>query len=713
MSDNAAIIASCGFNADQPNGVLLAQIAEEGRAILSQGREAARNLARARLLIRDLQQRLAEPYVFKVFPQYTIAYGLLYTFRQTWEPDAFQVGDLIATIPLAPRESRKIQKRVVVRETRQTKELRKSIKNLVSDNTSTSTLTSEVAKRAEAKNTTNVTAEGSYGNGQIYQVKATGSLNRDAKKLSEETKKSIRENALKALQEIREERQVEIDTTSDTTLETTTSGEISNPNDEIAVTYLYYTLGRQYYVSEALYKITPVVFVANPFPNPSDIDADWLIEHEWILRHVILDEAFLPSLDLLKKSKDGQRIGLKALEASLAAAYRAMAETRDFIGGQETLRDNAARRLDSAVQRLANVQGGEDSEGVVEKLHEWLFGSPAGESTDATATQKEAAESVFTRIEESIAAARNRLSQLQGAVEGAAREYVDAIQHYMDSLQQVLALRLHVKQNITYYMQAIWKRDFADQRYFRLFDKAVPFIPIDPAAVRFTLDSAGALTIQLPPAGNSVNRRLDEIADIDSLLGFKGNFMLFPLKEACHITTEMLAAFLDADAEVVDPDASSAGSSLTDLLRTRTLLDTDRQTIEAVDPNDPRVAQHRNEVAMIDMVIASVGLDSKLKEPRSLVLVPTDMLYIEALTGANPVMENYKLTHRRLDAELVREKVKAEAINNLRMTALLSSGNFVDPDIDKQIFIKSDVPIAGTFSATAASTRDSTSGGGQ
>jgi hypothetical protein len=696
----SAELTALGLDPTQSADVLIAEIKNEARALVQEGRQAARGIARAHSVIRDLQQRLSEPYVFKIFPEYTVAYGLLYTFRQKWVPGDFQVGHLVATVPLAPRESRKIQKKLVVRESRQAKELRKSVRNLVNENTSTNTVTSEVAKRAEASTTTNMTADGSYGNDEIYQIKGQLSSGRDAKKLSEETKKSIRQNTLKAAQEIREERQIEIETTSDTTTDATTSGEISNPNDEIAVTYLYYELQRQYQVSEQLHRITPIIFVANPFPNPADIDRDWLIEHEWILRRVILDDSFLPVFDLLKTSKEGEQLSLRVLEAGVATAFRAVSETRDYIATQERLKDAASKRLDEAVARLANVQAGEESEGVIENLHEWLFGSSRAESEDAAGTRRESAENVFARIEEGMAAARNRLSQLESTMESATREYVQAVRHFTDSIQQIFALRIHIKQNITYYMQAIWKHEYRDQRYFRLFDKAVPFVTIDAAAVMVLVDAAGAVTIQLPAPPASTSMRLDEIADIDNLLGFKGNYMMFPLKEPCYKTTEMMAGFLNAELELVDPDASSTGVSLAELREAEAELTRMMAPLALANPKDPNVSRYQEEIKKIQIVASAMDNDSSLAKEEETVIVPSDMLYIEALPGSHPIMENFKLTHRRLDAEEARERVKSAAINNLRMEALLLSGSFIDPDIDKQIFIKSDVPVVGTFGAT-------------
>src|SRR5262249_15804305 len=111
-------------------------------------------------------------------------------------------------------------------------------------------------------------------------------------------------------------------------------------------------------------------------------------------------------------------------------------------------------------------------------------------------------------------------------------------------------LRLHVKDNIMHYMQAIWSHEPPDQRYFRLYDLDVPVFehntmveatsvaahPELQTAPRDVLNSADTSTtthnIKLPKATLSNDtKKLHQIADIDNLIGFKGNYMIFPLTD--------------------------------------------------------------------------------------------------------------------------------------------------------------------------------------
>ena len=65
---------------------------------------------------------------------------------------------------------------------------------------------------------------------------------------------------------------------------------------------------------------------------------------------------------------------------------------------------------------------------------------------------------------------RTELTALQAAVD----KYTAAATRHYAMEAQIDRLRLHVKDNIIYYMQAIWSHEPSDQRFFRLYDLDVP-----------------------------------------------------------------------------------------------------------------------------------------------------------------------------------------------------------------------------------------------
>ena len=141
-------------------------------------------------------------------------------------------------------------------------------------------------------------------------------FNQDAQKNSDDTKKSFRQAVFKANQEFTHEKVTEITTDETQTYESVETTEISNPNDEIAVTYLFYELQRRYRLYERLYRVQPVVLVAQEFPQPEDITQAWLVQHDWILRRVILDDSFLPVFDYLAVTA-GDEIALEEMRANV------------------------------------------------------------------------------------------------------------------------------------------------------------------------------------------------------------------------------------------------------------------------------------------------------------------------------------------------------------------------------------------------------------
>src|SRR5690606_18355147 len=73
-------------------------------------------------LLENLCQRLNEPYAFTIYAakgrECSVNYGVLTTYRQKWEPLNYQPGELVKTIPLAPKESRKFTKKVLLKKRR-------------------------------------------------------------------------------------------------------------------------------------------------------------------------------------------------------------------------------------------------------------------------------------------------------------------------------------------------------------------------------------------------------------------------------------------------------------------------------------------------------------------------------------------------------------------------------------------------------------------
>jgi hypothetical protein len=70
------------------------------------------------------------------------------------------------------------------------------------------------------------------------------------------------------------------------------------------------------------------------------------------------------------------------------------------------------------------------------------------------------------------------------------------------------------------------------------------------------------------------------------------------------------------------------------------------------------------------------------------VTVLTTSLFIEALPGAQPVLEDFKARHRPLDMKKILGETRQIEIENLRRAARILADQLEDPDIDKKIGVE-------------------------
>jgi len=69
------------------------------------------------------------------------------------------------------------------------------------------------------------------------------------------------------------------------------------------------------------------------------------------------------------------------------------------------------------------------------------------------------------------------------------------------------------------------------------------------------------------------------------------------------------------------------------------------------------------------------------------IVVPTGSLFIEALPGAHPILEDFKLLHRVVDVKKVHAEVRKLEMENIRYAARILSGEREDPEIEKKITV--------------------------
>lgn len=137
----------------------------------------------------------------------------------------------------------------------------------------------------------------------------------------------------------------------------------------------------------------------------------------------------------------------------------------------------------------------------------------------------------------------------------------------------------------------------------------------------------------------------------------------------------MLQDYAEIGAESIlrDPDVL-ANYSVEELERLAACLyETDKDLFD----------EHREELKQL---IIERLKSSRARDDR--VIVPTSSLYIEALVGTHPLLEDFKLLHRALDVKKVQAEVRHAELENVRLASRARKGKDEDPDIEKKVVIE-------------------------
>lgn len=673
-------------------------------------------------MLDGIHKRLySEPYTFDVFVEDSYNYGLIHTYQQRWTPLNYQVGDLISTMPLAPGEKKTYtvtEKRST--ETNTTETSKRSMKSS-SDQSSSMRSQADIVAKASFAASAATTINTNFGmkfkmfNGGVNTSTA---LNGSTSSDSQTTKQNIRESTMNAAQEYTDERSLEISAKSSDQTETITTSEISNPNNEITVTYMFYELQRRFEVSARLDKLTPVIMVAFEVPKPSEIDEDWLLTHDWILRKALLDPKLGAGLDYIRKGLTGDEISVEIYRAQWEIQASIVSELSANLKVHTRLRDLSRGALRNSSELVADKFDLGDAAQLAVGVPLPLIGGisgPLGVIASAVTgglLAKDAISSDLTKDE--IAAmqesarlglewantdyqdAYNNVKEAVYALESATKAYADAIAGRQKMRTIVDQLRIHVKENILYYMQAIWAHEQPDQRYFRIYNneviwpKASGLPQIRLAGGTFSpatmpnmdlLRKFGAkdrITFELkhpvPQFGGTYpTQQLHEVADLDNLLGFKGNYAIFPIKQHNAVTNFMAQEFLDGYFGVRDPDPNGG-------------IPTEAEALEIAECLWAKAGNDEDKRAFVVRWLTNV-LDRQIFVSDE-ITVPSGQLFIEALPGAHPLLEDFKLRHRAVDLEKARQELINARVETIRKVKRLLSEDLSDPDIDKQIVIE-------------------------
>jgi hypothetical protein len=708
-------------------------VAHARRLLLDQ--EAKQPFRPTHQLIESLRRARSRAYPFRYFaasPSYrSVNFGVMVTYRQLWTPISYQVGELVSTIPLAPKEIRKFSKRTIVKTKRAQQEIESNLVSRRSETEEKSRAEAEIVARAVAKTNFTLSNSGTFKIGDDAlggSATTTSTFTRDTETHSESVKKEFREAILKTAEEYKNERKVEISTEEAFESEVTESGEIQNPNDEIPVTFLFYELQRRYKVAEKLHRLQSVVLVAQEMPAPSAIDSAWVIQHDWILNRVLLDDSFRPALGYASTSLISEEVVLREQREALFRQRKLVEELKEDVEDRRALAGLRYAALQKQIERtarsadsgggglfggLGDLVGGVPVVGdVIQGGIDLLTGGGEGPS-EAAQLREGAARDAFDRERREEEELASRLQNALSTLETMQRAYSERLGQHLRQLAQVERLIAHIVQNILHYMQAIWAYEPDDQRFLRLRNVPVPVFQKDktlrgytvqpePMPVALEQNVAAGRTFEVsadlgildPPSGPEEigTKPLSELADIFRPLGLMGNYWIFPMTETNPITEFMMDPYVtvaEGEYGVSDPDVLG-NMTLDEFCAYVCCLKEYFEQLEESNESD-------GEEPPVTFEDLKPFLRATLKEllQRSLrsgeeIVVPSNNLYIEALPGAHSVMERFKHLHRQIDVKAAQENLRRTAIDSVRRAQRVLDADLEDPEIEAKYVFEGD-----------------------
>ena len=106
------------------------------------------------------------------------------------------------------------------------------------------------------------------------------------------------------------------------------------------MTYLFYELQRRYTIREFLYQIQPVIMIAQDVPSPEQINESWLIQYQWILARVLLDDSLKPALTYLSMGDAGDQLSTAVLQAQWKTQESLVQQLETLVEQQMVSRDS-------------------------------------------------------------------------------------------------------------------------------------------------------------------------------------------------------------------------------------------------------------------------------------------------------------------------------------------------------------------------------------
>jgi len=579
-------------------------------------------------------------YNFEVFPSYSVNVGLRLVYRQEWKPLGMQPGEIVRTIPLGPGQKERITTKII-RRTKRTSTMESSTETeATTESTESAKDSNEIVAEAADSFNWKVDAEIHGGFGDIIGGSASTSFGGSSEDKSKRTSSHLSETMQKTASKIRRQTKVVVSTESEETFETERFSEISNPNNEIAITYEYMKMQQQYEVFTSLAEVQSVIFVAEYLPTPSEINKDWVRKHDWIIAKVLKDESYRQTLnELIQDVDEDQRVvGEENFGAMLGTAYTKFAsfQPNTVAGGASGL---TVPDIYAEPQRLYK-----------EHLQE--------------------------------VASRNRTNNLRNIKRNRFYE--------------------HIRDNILHYCQAIWSHEDSEQRILR-YKKENRRVPIEwtlptvigavptgkDAALWELIDPTGPVGY----VGNYAVFGLLPLPESDVPAGYF--FEIISLNELMKIKRE---DYVDGKGKLLDPALASyvkeAERDHHDDYSLKKLSDSEVRDFLSYLPHlwnklIGKTGELRRDHGYLKYKITTDEWGEYLyrKNGTRRFLVDSNNLYLNIRASSGAALEPFKRAHRYIDVLKEYENLIALRMKNERRETHMQQTDVYDPDIEKVIIV--------------------------
>jgi hypothetical protein len=386
-----------------------------------------------------------------------------------------------------------------------------------------------------------------------------------------------------------------------------------------------------------------------------------------------------------------QELAIASQQSTVQRALMDHAVFRKSGAADSGLLGSIEGAIGGALGAIGSAAG--DVAGAVGKVGDFVLGHDSDQNNSNRQAMQDRADEAADKIRDLMF----RLEREVTALNALTADFTKALRDHNNHLTEIAHLQIHVKDNIMYYMQAIWANEPPDQRFFRLHNTPVPDLTVTERKFHIDFDNPQPNTFVLPhqalPRFGGVTSRvypmecktkfgiqftykpLSELADVSKLLGWYGNLAIFPLYLSNTLTDFMMEPYIDrATGQLVDP-SDPLNWSLDEFSDYVCCLK-EQLTDEELQQLQPQLKE------LYQTILTNPSRNDDV------LVVPTNSLFIEALPAKHTLLERFKLDHRMIDVKKVQAEARQAELENLRMAARIIAGERQDPHIDKMIVVE-------------------------